>query len=364
MGRQLAGYDPLPPPKDGAQFHFTLPGSVQGFQVLAADTAASSVTAKQEQDPDRGTGLMVKVDSLENGSSVEVSTETYTPKSVLKMKTYDLVASPLLYPGQTVTAEISSIDSTSQIHVGLRLQVYSEHDHTIAVDGPSVELDPGAIDKLTWTIPDDMDSQPIQRIGIAIKNNGGESYGGTVRLDHLRWDGVPKMTLRKPSARGSSFWHHAWVPGTNAFQCHDMQLRSFSISQSKGEGIISHGTREWTDYRAHVPDFTISLGGPAGLAARVQGLNRYYALMFVKGGRVALVKALDGERITLTSAAFDWGLDEEYAVTVEVDGDEIRGRVGGVQLTTNDSQYRGGGVGLIITEGALLADSIDIRPVR
>ena len=31
LGRELADLAPLPPPKAGAQFHFSLPGSVQGF---------------------------------------------------------------------------------------------------------------------------------------------------------------------------------------------------------------------------------------------------------------------------------------------------------------------------------------------
>ena len=35
LGRRLAGVAPLPPPKQGAQFHFSLPGSVQGFRVEA-----------------------------------------------------------------------------------------------------------------------------------------------------------------------------------------------------------------------------------------------------------------------------------------------------------------------------------------
>ena len=35
LGRKLAGLPPLPPPKDGRAFHFSLPGSVQGFPSLA-----------------------------------------------------------------------------------------------------------------------------------------------------------------------------------------------------------------------------------------------------------------------------------------------------------------------------------------
>ena len=46
LGRRLAGEAPLPLPKDGARFHFSLPGSVQGFLVQRAGADGLSLARK------------------------------------------------------------------------------------------------------------------------------------------------------------------------------------------------------------------------------------------------------------------------------------------------------------------------------
>lgn len=80
---------------------------------------------------------------------------------------------------------------------------------------------------------------------------------------------------------------------------------SFSMAQNRGEGLISHGTRDCTGYRAVVHNFVVNLGPRAELAVRVQGLNQYYAVMFIRGGKVALVMAADEKTIEPASAEFE-----------------------------------------------------------
>lgn len=137
--------------------------------------------------------------------------------------------------------------------------------------------------------------------------------------------------------------------------------RSLYISQAKGEGIILYGTRDWDNYRVVVPNFTVILGAPCGMAVRAQGLNRYYSLAFVKGDRVAIVKALDSERITLVSAELQWSLDVDYHLTIEVRGDIITAHVGDISLTATDSQYTNGALGLIATDGSISTDEIRVE---
>ena len=55
--------------------------------------------------------------------------------------------------------------------------------------------------------------------------------------------------------------------------------------------MIIQGTREWTDYEVRA-DVTPHMVEAAGLAARVQGMKRYYALNLCRGNKVRLVKAL------------------------------------------------------------------------
>lgn len=363
IGRRLAGHEMLEPPKGGAQFHFSLPGSTQGFELSRPPDAERSVSATLQQrvDGSYGPGLAVDVENLGQGQSqLEVLTQTFTPKEVLYMKTYELMASPLVYPGQTVTAKIrATSEGDGQVVVGLRLKVYSQNDALTTIDGPSTILKSGEDHSLTWTIPDEMDSQPIQKIGIVLSPSAANSYRGTVWLDSISWTGVPNMVIRKPTQKSCEFWHRAWVNGADNFS-----TSSFLIAQGQGEGIITYGTREWDNYSVTVPEFMIKYGAPAGLAIRVQGINRYYAVYFTDDKRITIVKALDAHRIKLASEAFPWELDRKYRVTLTACDYLIRVRVDNVGVQAADSQYAGGGIGLIATDGCVSADCFIIAPSK
>lgn len=360
MGRRIAGLDALPEPKDGAQYHFTLPGSVQGF-------SATGATLLHEYD-ENGTGVLAIEcsDLTPADGTVEALTETFMAQNVLKMPTYPLMASPLVYPGQTIRAKLRlPAQSTSSVQAALRLKVYAPADELIARDGKAIELHPGEEKIIEWTIPDDFDSQPIQAVGIALRAKEA-IFTGRIILDSLGWTGVPRMVLKKPSsaARSGRFWVHAWVKGVDNFL--PWRQLPFTIVQNRGEGILIHGTRDWTDFSATASAFVVGLGQAAGIAIRVRGLNRYYALLMTGNGTtVSLVKALDEERIVLASADFTWELDKEYELSIQAVGERITGKIGGskVRLAAEDAQYRGGGVGLVIKNGTASAGPINIEPV-
>lgn len=363
FGRQLAGQTPLEAPKQGAQFHFTLPGSVQGFKVSSDGVIPGLVTIEQGVDLSHGPGLAIRLSPLGRGAEpVEVMTQTFTGKDVLQMgRTYPLMASPLVYPGQKVTAKLrSNQDVTGNLTVKLRLKVYGRKDALFPVEGPPVSLSPGEEKVLQWTIPDAMDSQPIQQIGVAITASD-QPVDGTIWLDRLGWEGVPNMVLRRPTRQPCDFWHRAWVQGVDLF--HRWMVPSISIAQNRGEGILIHGTREWNDYNIVAHSFIINMGESAGIAIRVQGLNRWYALLFLKRRQLALVKALDERRVELSTADFDWDLDTPYEVTLSAKDDLIKAHVGNVYLEAVDNQFQNGGLGLVVTGGSLSTEGIRVDPV-
>lgn len=357
IGRRITGNAPFPVPKDGAQFHFSLPGSVQGFIGSGAEVSHGY--------DEIGTGLLViNCKNLEPSSEpAEAVTQTFAGKDVLKMPTYPLMASPLLYPGQTVKAKIRSPkDNTATVHVALRLKVYATKDELVHKDSEPVEIRPGEDKTLEWVIPDDFDSQPIQSVGLAIYPKDGE-FTGQISLDSLGWTGAPRMILTKPSTsqgRGG-FWMRAWVNAVDSFR--PWGKAPLCIIQNRGEGILIQGTREWIDYRVTVSNFVVKLGHPAGVAIRVRGLNRYYAFVLTRNGStVSLVKALDEKRIVLASAEFKWELDQEYTISIQATGTKIIGQIGEFQLTGEDEQYQGGGLGLIVTDGTISASQVKVEP--
>ena len=367
LGMQLAGAPPLQMPAE--QFHFSLPGSVQGF---CARAPAPGVASVRQVEVDGEPGLAADIKGLKPSAEVEVMTPTFTPREVLRVsRDYEMMASPLVYPGQCLTAKLTAAPGNStSARVCLRLKAYDAKDELVTVDDHPHSADPGSCELISWVIPRSLENKPIQEIGLAICAEA--EFEGTVTLNSLGWKGAPEMVLKRPAVPGEpggtencssgSFWEKSWVSSVDKF--HSTMGPSFFIAQDRGEGIISHGTRDWTDYEAVVHDFVVNLGAPAGLAVRIQGLNRYYALLLLPGGKAAIAKAADEDRIELATKEFNWEIDEKYEMALAVRGKEIYARVGDVELRATDGDYRGGAVGLVVTDGSVSADSIAITGLR
>ncbi|KAK7425038.1 hypothetical protein QQZ08_008314 [Neonectria magnoliae] len=312
LGRRLSGQSEIQPPKDGAQFHFSLPGSVQGFQ---ATTHSHLVRVSQGQACGIDSLAIHIKDLADTSHALEIMTPTFTPLDVLQVdRNYDIMASPLVYPGQVLRAELHADESnTVASSVYLRVKAYNEHDELVAVDSSPIILGPGRQDILEWTIPDSLQNWPIQQIGVAIGiNKDSPALDGAVFLHSLRWDGAPRICLKRPSNKSQSFWRRSWVNSVD--KMHTDMGPSFFLAQDRGEGILTQGTRDWISYQVLVSNFVVNLGGPMGVAARVQGLNRYYSLLFTSDKRITLVKVLDEKRIELASKHFDWKYDVKYDV--------------------------------------------------
>lgn len=367
-GRRLAWEKLLPAPKDGAQFHFSLPGSVQGFQAVVNPKHPDRVKVQQDIRSPSGSALAIELDGLHaDGGPVEILTDTFISQDVLEHKRdYEIMACPLLYPGQQVTAVLQTDSSiTASVHARIRLKAYNPTDDLITVDSHSVTLAHDTHTTLTWEVPNTLDNHPIQQLGIALSTDKPQ-LNGTVWLDSLKIHGTPRTTLRRPKTGPDgisgevNMWHRSWVNSVDVFHTWGP---SFFIAHDHGEGMISHGTRDWADYNVVASKFSVNLGAPAGVAVRVRGLNRWYALMFVKSGRVALVKARDEQRIELACEEFDWRLDEKYEVSLMVHGTTITGEVGGVELKAEDTEFQSGGIGLVVTNGSLSVERMEVGRV-
>jgi ADP-ribosylglycohydrolase len=314
-GRALAGEPPWAP-KDGARFHFALPGAVQGFSGPVEHRAGALAI--------RSPGVSV--------------TPTFIPPEAIAMTGYELQASPTLYPGQTVRARVDGG------RFRLLVRVYDGSDGLVTVHAPE-----GATE---WRVPD-TGGQPIAQVGV-------EAFE-PVLLDRLTWDGPPDATLTRP-AEGGSMWRRAWVNGVDRFD--PDWPEPFRLIQNRGRGLLIQGTREWTDYevRAAIVPETVAV---AGIAARVQGMRRYYALLLCDDDTLRLVRELDGT-ITLAEAPFrrrQYAAPHELALRVA--GPLLRATVDGrILLEARDGELSGGAVALVCEEGCLTCDAVRVRPAQ
>lgn len=357
LGCQLAGAAAVDPPKGGAQFHFSLPGSVQGFRVSNGEGAAAAKVANVAFEGGRALAIDYLVPDPQ--ATIAVTTPSFATRDVLEMRTYELVAAPLVYPGQMLKARVAAPpENRAPVDIGLRLRVYGERDQLRDLDAPLIRLRPGETDELMWRVPETL-GHPIGEIGVALAPRSVDR--GRVIIDYLRWDGAPDCTFRRP-AEESDFWRRAWVNGVDAFVMRAPQ--SFRLAQSRGEGLIAIGTRQWTDYRVHT-ELIPHLGDYFGVAVRVHGLRRFYGVRVMRSGEIQIVRVRDGQTTVLASRSCPLKWESALPFDVTVEQHTVLATVGGVSLEARDeteSPLESGGIGLFVHEGAISADTITVRP--
>jgi ADP-ribosylglycohydrolase len=355
-GRVLAGEPPVTP-KNGARFHFELPGAVQGFQVRQGQATLQNVLGHSQA----GTRSLAIRPSLPTpGKTIRVATPTFIPVDAIDMPGYTLLASPTIYSGQVARAGLAvDTGSASPVSCRLYIGVYGPEDTPDYQYGPAMVFEPGRSGELVWQVPDTAGA-PIAEIGLALDFRGGGSTGSAY-LDYLTWDGPPSVTLTRPLS-GGTLWRRAWVSAVDHFD--PGWAEPYRIAQDCGTGLLIQGTQEWTDYCV-TAELTPHLVKSAGLGACVQGLRRYYALLLRDDGTISLVKSLD-DLAVLASASYPWEFDSAHTLSLQVSGKRLQGWIDGrliFDVEDREHPLISGGVALICEEGCLSADAVTVAPV-
>jgi hypothetical protein len=235
----------------------------------------------------------------------------------------------------------------------LIVRVYGTDDAIETITGPTVVLRAGTSTPLQWQIPD-THGAPIMAVGVQITS--ATRADGTLYVDYLTWNGSPTVTFMRPAHTGK-LWRRAWVDASD--QWDPQWPEAFRVAQNSGTGMISQGTADWIDYRA-TATITPHLIAHGGLAVRVQGLRRYYALELQSGGSVALIKQYDDVTTVLAQQTCDWQPEQTYAFQIDMRGNQITAQVAGITLTATDGSLAHGGVGLVCAEGRIACEVITV----
>lgn len=341
IGNALAGRSAWTP-KGGARFHFEFPGSVQGFAPDSpTDCTVSNVLGYSVEGK-----RSLKIDCT---ALARITTATFIPPSVTDMKTYALLASPTLYPGQHLTARLTAGDAPVQARLIVRS--YGPDDVLTPHNGQLVAISPHQSALLTWRVPD-TGGAPIAQVGLELDH--------TAVLDYLTWDGTPEVTFDRTSG---TMWKRAWVDAV--YRARETSTHPFHIVHHDGRGLLMTGTREWGNYRV-ATTVTPALCTSAGIAARVQGLKRYYALLLtrrtdpVSGAAITVAQIVMGSEV-LAEQPLTWAYDRPYAMQLEVSGTTIRGWIDGRRvLEVSDNRLSGGGIALVVEGGCAAASAIRV----
>jgi hypothetical protein len=268
-----------------------------------------------------------------------------------------MVACPTLYSGQTVKCRLAAdVLNGGSVSVRLYASVFGADDSLTKILGEPRVVDTQSDVTLTWCLPD-TGGYPIFDIGLEIEAQDFRGVDGMLTLDWLHWGGAPDVTFRRPDMT-SEMWKHAWMNDVSQLQTRWEPLRATS---SEGLGMLAQGTRDWRDYEV-AATVTPLLAEAWGLAARVQGRERYYALMFDRTG-VRLIRRRHEETV-LAAQAFAWALDQAYALTLRVEGKTIRASIDGrVVLEAEDEALTGGAIALLVDTGSIATTEVRVRPV-
>jgi hypothetical protein len=361
IGRALAGAAPVAP-KHGARFHFSLPGAVQGFTAEATPEAQGVATVAQTPGPDDAGCLAIRYQGVTPGRPARVSTPTFVPARAVAdyfiKRGYALHASPTLYSGQIIRAALhADAGNPGPVQASVYVAVYQADDTLGIVRGPQQTLAPGAACSVDWRAPA-TNGLPIAAVGVEITH--ASRADGALYLDFLTWEGAPDIVLANPGGDGV-MWRRAWVNGVDQYD--HWWPEAYRLVQNHGRGLLSQGTREWTDYTARAT-LTLHLAQAAGLAVHVQGMQRYYALLLCADGTARLIKALDGDTV-LAECAFPWRFGAAHAFALTVRGDRIVAAIDGQPLfdVVDTARVLGGGaVALVVEEGRIMCDAVTVTP--
>jgi hypothetical protein len=339
-------------PKGGARFHFELPGATQGFKgepgLTLENVAGHSRTGTRS--------LALRYSGARK--PLMATTPTFEDTDDAAPQPYLLSQSPTLYAGQLLRASVEAdFSNTAPVSCQLIARSFSPDDARIDLYGTRNVLQPGEVATLEWRVTD-THGAPITDVGVIVTADAV----ATVYLDSLGWGGAPDVRLSRPAGSGTQ-WRRAWVNAVDHW--HAWSSASYRLSQDQGRGLLIQGTREWGNYAVGI-DLMPQMAKAAGLAARVQGLRRYYALLLRKDETAALVKVLDGER-DLARVQFHWQEGQTYKLRLEVDAIHLRAFVDDrllFDLQDADRPLLTGAIALVCEEGTSSAEAVKVSPLQ
>jgi ADP-ribosylglycohydrolase len=362
IANQLGQVELVPIPKQGARFHFELPGSVQGFQVDRDDNDASALKLSNVAGHST-TGrrsLVLDFERVQENYPVRIATPTFIPPDSKDESHYSLMACPTLFPGQTVSGRLAADrENSAPVRVVPFVAYYDGNDQLARRYGAPFLLGPAGIENFQWQI-EDLGGVPIARFGLEIRSD--RLTKGRIFVDYVDWSGTPTTAFRRPAIDGK-MWRRAWI---NAVDYVGTRWASaFHLSQNRGTGLFIQGSREWQNYTVQaviMPDPAKSFG----VAARVQGLTRYYALMLGPNQALRLLRNYDSVEV-LTEVPFTWHWHEPYRFSLQAVGTLITGSMNGTELIHyNDAgtRLREGGIALVCEEGLIMTDEVSVAAIE
>ena len=345
---------------NSCRYSFQFKGSTQGFipcPYTEQPDSVMSLTNLNESSSENG--LVIDYTGLVQGVGYSVSTPVFLDFSVLA-NNFATIASPTLYPSQTVVANVQAFADENP---GLRFYIlYYDIDNCVQrINGEIHTLHVG-VNTLNWKVPDTK-GMPIFRLGLELVAH--KKMDGRIAMLDLDWKGAPEAFVQRGMLMNSiwnlnPYWFRTWVSSARQF-APDFKY-TYCISHPDDAGLVTIGTSDWADYSVE-SELEFSIHQAGGLVLRSKGHRRYYAAMLSEGNLASIVRRKNGEVKTLASTAFHYEQDRLYTMRFEAKGNELTLYIDGtciLKVEDIENSYMVGGAGFIVERGTMLANGFRV----
>lgn len=327
------------------RYHFNYSGSSNNF--LAHGEKGRPIHQTQ-RIIDGVSTLQTSIRKLNKKGEISIGTRTYYHPAELSGNYYGATFTPLIFGGQTLTAEVYIPESGPET---IQAALYA-HDENFAKrhQAQGTTLIPGQWHTLTYTLPE-LSNACLNEVGVLLRNTGALWETGAFYLKSLDWDEKPRWQTTFEYERAETGGITQWTRLRGYWRIED------GAYHGSGVGLCESytGAVTWQDYKMTVK-LTPLVGEHHGALIRVGGATRSYALCLAPDNQFVLYRN-DCAYSPVVSTDFEWKTDKLYQLEITAKGNRIRATIDDgthqAELTFEDAAaYLRGQIGLCTWHGS------------
>lgn len=325
--------------------HFEFPGSTHAFRSRGSGMRHFRNTEEQAHTGRRS--LKLSVIGLPAGEEAFFYKQTYYSSQDFSDSRYDPCFAPLCYPGQTVKLNLLLCPEEGR---QVWACAYGKNGATGELyRGERVSAD-GQWHQLSVTLPKGLEGH-IQEVGVILSATGWGDVTGY--LDDLSVTGEPNYRLDFSHMKMDNWGGlHQEVPQFARMKGHTYLDGPWLSLSCADFGELYTGHHLWQDVSLSCTMQPVT-GEHHLLLARVRGGMGSYGAGFYGANQVAILKNQGGYQV-MEQADFPWQPEQNYTMTLAVQGDQVVLSVNGEELLRwQDPQpIKQGCVGVAVQQGS------------
>ena len=330
IGRRVMKMPDLSAPKNGAKYHFEMPGALHGFL-----PASGGISAVGTEAPAGFSGKYCMKLRFTAAPGSPCSVETPLVPAA-QSGGYSTPCTPALYSGSTVRMK----GYLKAPGCALRLFIATTANERFY--SPAAVPDEGGRFELEWS-----PEFPGTAAALGLECASAKAVSGEALIDSIAVGGVARFV-----SEGETDFS-AWISSmagirTRAFSNDsDRNMRYFSSNEEPG--VLVTGNRSWGDCRIQVR-FQIHAADRAGVILHCQGLCRWVGAIFSRRD-LKIVRNLYGEE-TLAKTDFVYEENRPMLLEIRTCGSAVELSIDGkIVLTAREELLKSGGAGIFADHG-------------